>query len=367
MITIANNRCPKSALEPRLPGVVRRHRAFLAAKAPGHYLVVTTIAGVQGPPVPPLRSFDLERDLHRWLDAILAAARAQWQAKEGVDDDMVPWICPRFGIAEHSAWLGMEVLLQDSTCLPVPLVHQPADLSRLRLDSDARWLRYMRDGYDYLRSRQDGTFVLGVRGTMSPMDIANAVRGDDLFLDFLTDKPFAHDLLAFVTDAIPWYYDQLLGWCDEIEGGHLMHWGHNWCPRGTIGHLSNDAAMLCGPDIYEEFGFPYEQKLISRYGRAVYHVHNQSMHFVPRLAELPGLVTLEVTHDPRTTPPVEDLDRILAVTGHANLLLHATPQQVRNALPRLGGRNVIFDVTCANAEEARRIVGEVRERSLPLH
>jgi hypothetical protein len=137
-------------------------------------------------------------------------------------------------------------------------------------------------------------------------------------------------------------------------------------PPGTIGHLANDAAMLCSPQVYDEFGFPYESRLVAGYEAVFYHVHNEKLHYVPCLAELPGLALLEVTDDPRTLPCIEDLPRILGATGQANLMLRATSDQVRQRLEELGDRNVFLAVDCQDRADAEDIVAFVRDRSKPL-
>ncbi len=70
--------------------------------------------------------------------------------------------------------------------------------------------------------------------------------------------------------------------------------------------------MLCSPAIYDAFGFPYEQQLVADYAGVLYHVHNEKLHFVPRVAQLPHLALLEVTNDPKRPPALEDLPRVLA-------------------------------------------------------
>ena len=345
--------------------VVARCRAFYAAREPGHFLV-NAHAPADAPPIPPLYEFDLDRQLSEWLDYNLAAARPGWAAKAGLDDDTVPSICPRFGIAEHSAWLGTEVRRQETTCLPTPMLETPADLDRLALSTETRWYRIMRDSYAYLHDRNDGSFCVSVRGTMSPMDIGNAIRGDELFSDFLTDPAFAHRLMGFLTTAMRWYYDQILEWADEVAGGRIFMYHSSWMAGRTIGHMTNDAAMLCGPKIYDMFGFPYERQLTENYAATLYHVHNQKLHFAPKVVQLPNLALLEVTNDPKTPPALEYLPRILAATGTANLMLYGTSAQVRARLSELQTRNVFLDVTCADRADAEDIVAVVRAQSKPL-
>lgn len=352
-------------LSSRIEAVVRRCRAFYAAREPGHFLVNAQVPAA-APEIPPLNAFDLDRQLTEWLDYNLTAARPGWRAKAGLDDDTLPSICPRFGIAEHTAWLGTEVRLQETTCLPTPILRSPGDLDRLQLSTETRWYRYMRDSYAYLRDRQHGDFLLSVRGTMSPMDIGNAIRGDELFSDFIADPDFAHRLMAFLVSAMCWYYDQVLGWADEIDGGHIFMYHSSWMRAKTIGHMTNDAAMLCGPRIYDTYGFPYERQLTERYVGALYHVHNQKLHFAPKVAQLPNLSLLEVTNDPKTPPALEDLPRVLASTGTANLMLYGTSDQVRAHISELKVRNVLLTITCRDRADAEDIVAFVRAESKAL-
>jgi hypothetical protein len=352
-------------LTAHIQRVVQRSRAFYRQTEPGHYLVHAEVPA-EAPPIPPLHEFDLDRQLADWLDSNLAAARPGWRAKEGLDDDAIPAFCPFFGIAEHSAWLGLEVRLQDTTCLPLPLIHEPTDLDRLRCSEDDRWFRIMRSSYDYLRQRQDGTFVLSMRGTMTPMDVANAVRGDALFTDFLLQPEFCHELLSRLVSALRWYFPHQWSWADDIAGGRVFSHGDPWLPAGTIGHLANDTAMLCSPQVYEEFGLPYESQLVAGYQAVLYHVHNEKLHYVPRLAQLPQLALLEVTDDPRTTPCIEDLPRVFGATGSANLMLRATSDQIRQHIDELGERNVFLLVSCQDGADSEDIIAFIRDRSKPL-
>ncbi len=349
-------------LSEHINNVVKRSKAFYVATKPGHFLI-NAIVSVETPNIPPLYDFDLDHQLTEWLDYKLEAARQVWQVKAGLDDDAIPRICPQFGIAEHSAWLGMDVLLQKDTCLSIPSLKSPEYLDRLQLSEETKWFQYMKKGYNYLRSKKDGSFVLSIRGTMAPMDLANALLGDNLFMDFILQSDFVHRLMKFLVDAIDWYYRHLRTWADDIDGGNVQYIGSGWMDKKIIGHLSNDAALLCSPEIYDEFAFPYESELIKKFSAVFYHVHNEKMHFIPKLAQLPGLKLLEVSNDPKTPGTLEDLDRIFAETGSANLMLSGTSDQVRACIDQLKERNVFLQVTCQDRKDAEDIVSFVRSHS----
>ena len=349
-------------LSEHIENVVTRSKVFYAATKPGHFLI-NTIIPVPTPEIPPLHDFDLERQLTEWLDYKLASARPIWQAKAKLDDDGIPSICPQFGIAEHSAWLGMDVLLQKDTCLSIPSIKSPEDLDRLHVSEETKWFQFMKKGYDYLRSKKDDSFVLSMRGTMAPMDLANALHGDELFMDFILQPEFVHRLMKFLVDAIDWYYRHLQTWTDDIDGGNVQYIGSGWMDKNIIGHLSNDAALLCSPEIYEEFAFPYESELVEKFNGVFYHVHNERMHFIPKLAQLPGMTLLEVSNDPKTIGTLDDLDRIFAATGSANLMLHGTSDLVRANIDQLKARNVFLQATCQDQKDAEDVIAFVRKHS----
>ena len=123
--------------------MIKRAQQFYQARAPGFFLINTNFP-VATPDIPPLNEFELDSQLGEWLDYSLTNAQIFWDAKQNINDDSIPSICPRFGIAEHSAWLGMEVILQQDTCLSVPLLESPDDLNKLVLSEQNKWFQYMK-------------------------------------------------------------------------------------------------------------------------------------------------------------------------------------------------------------------------------
>lgn len=208
------------------------------------------------PPVRSLNEFDLDGELEAHLDGRPEVMRACWPAWAGLDDDTLPAVAPHFGIAKYSAWLGMEVRLQESTCSPVPILQEPRDLERLKPDPETPWFRLLKRAYDHLRKRRNGEFFLSVRGAMTLMDLANAVRGDELFTDSRGAPGFVHALMERLTGLERSSYVRLYSWCHEVDGGQLHEVGQVWMAIPSLGHISNDAATLCSPAVCAESGAP---------------------------------------------------------------------------------------------------------------
>jgi hypothetical protein len=356
-------------MNPHTESAVARARAFYRATEPGHFLI-NTYFPAETRPAPPLDSLDLldPSDLHRWLGIQLANKRAFWEARAGLDDDYIPCIAPSFGYAEHTAWLGTEVLLQPTTSLTRPIYGDISEApDRLTFSEDAPWVRIMRDSYAWLRGQQRGDFVLSVRGSTSPMELANALRGDDIFMDFLDEPEHCHRLLNALTEIYPSYFNLLRSWADPVEDGHILsNYLDVWMGPNAIGHLSNDTAMLCSGAVYEEFGFPYESRLLAHYDSAFYHVHSEKMHYLPMLSRLPKLRLLQVQDDPRVGGNMRNLEAILAATGDRALLLAGKTGEILERLDLLATRNVYLRAYCADRKEAAELVARVRAQSKPL-
>ena len=358
----------KSGLEDQIRSVVARTRTFFLAEAPGHFLVTASFP-VEGKPAPPLDRLDLENpdDLHLWLGNQLENRRAFWKAREGLADDYIPSIAPFFGYAEHAAWLGLKVMLQPTTSLAVPVYDDISQVPQeLSFSEDAPWVRLMRESYAWLKEQQRGDFVLSVRGGASPMELANSMRGDDLFMDFLEQPEHCHRLMNALTELYPFYFNLLRSWADRVEGGFLSAVFDLWMGPNPIGHLSNDAAMLCSSAVYEEFGFPYEARLLSHYDNGYYHVHSEKMHYLPRLAQLPNLRLIQVQADPQVGSNMKNLEAIMAATGDCALLLAGSPQEIIPRVDLLATRNVFLRASCADRNEAEVLVAAIRKRSKPL-
>jgi hypothetical protein len=349
-------------LERHIQNVVRRSKSFYNKTESGHFLVNTKIAS-ESSEIPPFYQFNFDAELEKLLEYELESAKSSWAVKEGIDDDSVPAIAPYFGIAEHSAWLGLDAVIQENTSLSIPVVNSIDDLNKLSCSESNKWFQYMKRSYDYFRSRKDGSFVLSVRGIMTPMDIANAVCGDKLFEDFLLEPEYCHKLMEYFTKVIRWYYPHVLSWSDSIENGYIFNCGGGWMPKESIGHLSNDTAMLCSGRLYKKFGLPYEKQMVDGYSNILYHVHNEKIHYFSELVKLPNLSMLQVSYDPKTVKPINNLEEIYKVTDNTNLMLDATCEEVVNNIEMLKQRNVFLQVNCKNKSDAVDIVKFIRDRS----
>jgi uroporphyrinogen-III decarboxylase len=134
-----------------------------------------------------------------------------------------------------------------------PLIREPSDLDRLR-PPDFKKSGRMSFVLEVMRRCYDLGLPVRVR-FCSPFSLAVNVRGiENLLLDILTDPPFAHRLLAFLTDEvlIPWVQAQR-----EATG------------QPKISGNGADAAAsppIVTVEIMEEFVMPYVARMNEKIG-----------------------------------------------------------------------------------------------------
>ena len=134
-----------------------------------------------------------------------------------------------------------------------PLIREPSDLDRLR-PPDFKKSARMPFVLEVMRRSYDLGLPVRVR-FCSPFSLAVNVRGiENLLLDILTDPPFAHRLLAFLTDEvlIPWVQAQR-----EATGQ----------PR-VAGNGADAAGSppIVTVEILEEFVMPYVARMNEKIG-----------------------------------------------------------------------------------------------------
>jgi len=134
-----------------------------------------------------------------------------------------------------------------------PLIREPSDLDRLR-PPDFKKSARMPFVLEVMRRSYDLGLPVRVR-FCSPFSLAVNVRGiENLLLDILTDPPFAHRLLAFLTDEvlIPWVQAQR-----EATG------------QPQVSGNGADAAgspPIVTVEILEEFVMPYVARMNEKIG-----------------------------------------------------------------------------------------------------
>ena len=341
---------------------MRRNAAFMRdPKQTGVLLRVTGFGPLALPEVRALEAFDLPREIGRYCDEIIERYLRFREAHDRFDDDWIPALKPYLGIAEHSCFLGGSVTYGGNTSYHHPALDDIRAWRKLRLTKDAPHYRALLEGMAYLRDRSERYgFFSALRGGDGPMDIANAVRGNDLLLDLYDDPEAVEAFMDFCAEAVAWTFANQYPLASRVLGGYISGMT-TWMPENSIGHLSEDASCLCSPAMYARFGLPYTQKLLSRYDHAMMHVHSLGRACIPLMAGLSKLQTFQLSGDPNQPDAIDVYKAYAGALAGRTVLLDMTPGQVMANLAFLRGKRTIINLEAETPEAADRVLEAVRE------
>jgi len=351
---------------PALDETVARNCRFALNSRCGAALINIDLHGSGFPlsPRTPFPRWRFPQDLRSYLDDQISLLLATWEHKQGLDDDAIPCLYPRFGIAEHSAFIGGDVEFTGDTSYAHPCIHEWSDLERLELRDDHPWLRLITDGLRYLVDRSAGRFAVMQRGAMAPLDLANALRGNDLFTDFYDVPEEVHRLLEFCTRACAFYVDHQKRVVPELAGGTLSGC-YVWMPGDSVGHLSEDASVLCSPAHYREFGRPYTTRVVAPFAHAFMHLHTAGARTFPDILSIPRIDFIELANDPKNPRGIELCRAQPELFAGKIVKLFVSFDEIRANLDILRTMKTVLFCTVRDAAEGRTAIDLVR-RELPV-
>ena len=311
-----------------------------------------------------LDKWNFPEEMEPFLDENIKALECSWQKKKLIPDDSIPALYPRYGIAEHSAFVGGEVDFSEDTSWHHAILKDYVDIDQLELREDNAWLRMVVDGLAYYREKGEGIFAVKQRGSMSPLDMANALRGNDLFMDFYDYPEELHKLLKFCTEACEWYVSRQKSVIGDFYGGAIS--GTDvWMKGDAIGHLSEDASVMCSPGIFTEFGKPYTRELVDKYDSAFMHLHTAGTQAFKEILEIDKLQYFELAPDPNQPRGIEVYKNHKNLFGNKIMKLFITFDEIKENIDFL--KTAKTDLVCdaGSVEEAQAITAFVR-RELPV-
>ena len=354
-----------------IDGRLDRWRRFYASEEPALLIAVapawghsTEIAGI-GEPQFVLADFDFtdEDDHHRYLDLAVEGFVARLRRRQGIRDDLIPGLFLYYGQAAYGSFVWERpVIKSGNDTWNTPCIETWSDLDKLRIDEDNFWFRLYMDGLSYLKDRLDGIGFVSGPNDYGPMDLAYALRGNDLYTDFYDAPEFVHQLMDFCARATIWRGDAQREIAGDVAGGTICSILHFWLPS-LSGNISVDASALVSPDVFREFEFPYIQRIMDHCGGYAFHIHALSRHLLGQYPQFRNVQMMQIGSDPNCPDPVDELEGILEDVGSIPIRIDASPTQIRDTIDVLRGGRVLVSTTAESPRQAQEIVDFVRANS----
>lgn len=350
-------------LQPWLAARLARWQAFMADPQPGQIMVnlATWDMNLTLPvEARPLESWQFPRDCAAFADYQVRRLRAEWQLTRHVDDDRLPFLNPGIGIALNSLYYADGPMgVSAGTTWRHPVIKEWADLEHLRCSADNPWYR----GLDAMNARfmaaGAGDYVVQTFSHFGPLDMANALRGNGLFTDFYDEPEAVHRLLLQCTASIVWLEEQQRRQVPMLAGGTPV-WG-TWVP-GPATFMSEDAADLCSPALYQEFGQPHTAQVAAAGGGAWIHHHAKGFHNHASMARVPGLRCIEISWDPNCPRPIDHLRELFEQNRGLPLMTRCTARDVYALAPLMRAAPLILMLTAPTLPEAHAALRWLRQQ-----
>jgi hypothetical protein len=219
------------------------------------------------------------------------------RSREGVYDYGLPNIKPNLGIGIVAAAFGCELTVNneaDPWIKPKIREENVDDVHKLEIP-DPETNPIFQKVYKRIEDLQRlSSMPLRAVNIPSPLVTASMIWDYTSFIEALLIFPDeVHVLLDKVTEATIIYVREQF---KRIK--NLYSVGHESTlpvPRFAGVRVSDDTAALLSPDLYREFGVPYNSRLSKEFGGIVVHSCGDVQYVVPAMMEVEGLTGLDFT------------------------------------------------------------------------
>ncbi len=340
--------------------IAERTRAFYDAPKGNALIHIKSCASLAIPPMPPLNGFSFPGDNEKYLDMRAEREYEFLRFHEQIDDDYIPSVSPWYGIAEHTAFLGGKVDFTPDTTFQHQICENIEDCENLQLDRENLWIKLVVGGIKYLREKWGEYIPVKMRGADGPSDIANAVRGADIFYDIYDEPEALEKLLDFCVKAVNFTLDMQRKEATEIAGGRITGFGL-WMPGKCMGQLSDDFSTMVSPDVYEEYFLPYLEKCVADCDIAMLHTHSLGQKILPLFAGVDKIRLMELSSDPNSDRAVTVFRRYHDVLENKTIIIAPTYDELICMGDLLESSKTIVWYYAENEDDAKRALAAVEK------
>lgn len=310
----------------------------------------------------PFSAWNYEKQSKDFVDYNIKRLKYFTDCTKELDNDYIPGFSPEVGIGVHSAYYsGHEVIMGDETSWDHPAIKDWQDMGKLKMDESNFWFRTLKDMVRYCVDVCDGDFTVSTLSNSGPGDMANALRGNDLFYDLYDEPQKVHELFDKSADAIIWLERELRKIIGTIDEGSIV--ANMWFPGKPL-YLSEDFNDLCSAETYRKIGYRYTQKVIDAFGGAFIHHHAKGYHVHKEIASLQNLKMLEISLDPKCLRPVDHLNELFEMNNGIPLMIRCSAQDVYEKINDMKKGRIVIMLNVDSLEEGAEVMKFIRKNSI---
>ncbi|HHY83469.1 MAG TPA: hypothetical protein GX505_12465 [Clostridiales bacterium] len=346
---------------------ILRYKAFYENKEPGQILVQISpyTFNIDYSPIgfkeKGLNEWDIEREAEDMIDAQIRSVRYFNEYTKGLDNDYIPIISASLGVGVNSSFLtGSDVVFGADTSWSHPVIHEWEDMDEISFNKENKWVQILKRMVKRSVDMCDGDYATMTYTHFAPSDMANALRGNQLFYDFYDYPEQVRKLMDICADATIALERELKTIVPDVMGGSAA--AYAWMPGHAL-YLSEDAADLCSPAVYRDFCRAYTQKVIDAIGGAHIHHHGKGMHVHGEIVMLNNVHFIEISWDPNCPRPIDNLEKLIALNPDMPIMTRCTVGDVYNKIDIIKQGRVMLMLIVKNLEEAKQAVAFIRKHS----
>lgn len=300
-----------------------------------------------------LRKYKFPEDKEVYAQDLCGLLADSFEQRKDLDDNMVPVVTINLGIGDYSAFVAGEIIFQKDTSWSSPVLKELHDYKNLPPLGTAKWYNLFLEILEEVLKITAPAGIPFSRGFFSPLDLAHALRGESIFLDFYDDPEGVKELINYCADATIKFADDI----NELARKYLKDTKYGLFYVDDAINMSEDIACLISAEQYREFCAPFTQRVIDHFGYGHMHTHSSAMYLVKEICDLNNVVNLWLPTDPNAPKPIEHGKQLTIDSRGANLAIDCeTFNQIVENYDSLTGGNFSITLPVKDIEEAKEYV-----------
>ena len=221
-------------------------------------------------------------------------------------DDFFPSNHPFYG-NPYTGFMGGEIESDGHNIWSLPIDNIYNCLDAVKYNENNPWLAKFISAIEYYKQHKSDDFLISSPPAWGADDIAETLRGQNIYYDFYDSPEDLKELLRRCADFILDFHQRMLELIDHIDDGYIG-WEGWWTPDNCIS-VTSDASTNYSPEMFEKFILPMINYTVNKAGgRCWMHLEGSSIHIIDSLKKVNGLMLLQYTNNPKWARGIDMMD-----------------------------------------------------------